>query len=66
LHYHEFFHNLSHKVQALKKNGVRAQQMVRNMAISKNISGGKTVAKILGVDKRILYKAMKKRGKFLS
>ncbi len=33
LHYHESFHNLSHKVEALKKDGVKAQQMVCNMSI---------------------------------
>jgi hypothetical protein len=35
----------------LKKDGVKAQQMVCSMAIFKNISGGRTIAKNLGVDK---------------
>lgn len=66
LHYHKSFHNLNHKVRALKKDGVKAQQMVCNMAIFKNISGGRTIAKNLGVDKWFLYKVMKKRCKLLN
>jgi hypothetical protein len=36
------------------------------MAISKNIKSGRIIAKTLGVDKRFLYKAVKKRDKLLS
>jgi len=60
------FHSLSNRVRALKRDGVRAQWMVCSMAIFKNIKSGRIVAKNLGVDRRFLCKAMKKRGKLLS
>jgi hypothetical protein len=58
--------SLSHRVGALKRDGVKARQMVCSMAVSKSIRSGRTVAKMLGVDKKFLYKTMKKRGRFLS
>jgi hypothetical protein len=36
------------------------------MAVSENIRSGRTTTKMLGVDRRFFYKAMKKKGKLLS
>jgi hypothetical protein len=58
--------SLNHRVGALKRDGVKAQQMVCSVAVSKNIKSGKTVTKMLGVNKQFLYKMMKKRGRLLS
>jgi hypothetical protein len=56
---------LSHKFGALKRDGVKAWQMVCNMVIFENIRNGRTTTKMLGVDKQFFYKAMKKRDKLL-
>ncbi len=60
------FNSLSHKVGVLKRDGVKAWQMVCNMAIAKNIKNKKTTTKNLVVDRQFLYKAMKKKGRLLS
>jgi hypothetical protein len=57
---------LSHKVGVLKRDGVKAWQMVCNMAITKNIKNKRTTTKNLVVDRQFLYKAMKKKGRLLS
>jgi hypothetical protein len=43
--------NLSQKVGALKRDGVRTRHMVCSMVVLENIQSGRMVVKVLGVDR---------------